>query len=157
MKPQINSPQGKNGLVLALSGGGAAGLAHIGAIQVLSENNIPVRAVVGTSIGAEIGAFMASGMPVDELVSLATAFDWKQTLQLFMPDLPTGGLVSGKKIMDFLNTELEHEASKISRRVFAAVTADLETGEQVVLHQGSLVDAATARVFQSLGLLHRIE
>jgi NTE family protein len=146
MKPQINSPQGKNGLVLALSGGGAAGLAHIGVIQVLSENGIPVRALVGTSIGAEIGAFIASGMPIDELVNLATDFDWKQTLQLFMPDLPTGGLVSGKKIMDFLNTKLGAHSIEDLPKGFAAVTTDLETGEQVVLSEGSLVDAVRASI-----------
>lgn len=146
MKPQINSAQGKNGLVLALSGGGAAGLAHIGVIQVLSENDIPVRAVVGTSIGAEIGAFIASGMPIDELVNLATDFDWKQTLQLFMPDLPTGGLVSGKKIMDFLNTKLGAHSIEDLPMGYAAVTTDLETGEQVVLDCGGLVDAVRASI-----------
>ncbi|MEX2164896.1 MAG: patatin-like phospholipase family protein [Sulfuricaulis sp.] len=146
MEPQNNPPHGKNGLVLALSGGGAAGLAHIGVIQVLAENDIPVRAVVGTSIGAEIGAFMASGMQVDELVSLATAFDWKQTLQLFMPDLPTGGLVSGKKIMDFLNTKLGKRHIESLHIGYAAITTDLETGEQVVLDCGGLVDAVRASI-----------
>ena len=74
MQPQENLSLGKSGLVLALSGGGAAGMAHIGVLQILEENAIPVRAMVGTSIGAEIGAFMASGMPINELASLATAF-----------------------------------------------------------------------------------
>ena len=92
------------GIVLALGGGGAAGLAHIGVLQVLNEARIPVRAVVGSSIGAEIGAFLAIGMPIDELAAMATAFDWKKTLQLFLPDLPTGGLISGVRIVDFLNS-----------------------------------------------------
>ena len=69
MQPQDNLSYGKSGIVLALSGGGAAGLAHIGVLQTLAENAIPVRAIVGTSIGAEIGAFTASGMPIAELVS----------------------------------------------------------------------------------------
>lgn len=146
MQPQNNFPHGKTGLVLALSGGGAAGLAHIGVIQLLAEHDIPVRAVVGTSIGAEIGAFAASGMPINELVSLATAFDWKQTLQLFMPDLPTGGLVSGKKIMDFLNTKLGAHNIEDLPMGYAAVTTDLETGEQVVLDRGGLVDAVRASI-----------
>jgi len=46
----------KQGIVLALGGGGARGLAHIGVIEVLEREHIPIRAVVGTSIGAEIGA-----------------------------------------------------------------------------------------------------
>ena len=50
------------GIVLALGGGGARGLAQIGVLQVLAANGISVRAVAGTSIGAEIGAFVACGM-----------------------------------------------------------------------------------------------
>jgi NTE family protein len=136
------------GLVLALGGGGARGLAHIGVLQVLEEEGIAVRAVVGTSVGAEVGAFLAVGMPMPKLVSLATSFDWKRTLQLFLPDLPTGGgLASGKNIMEFLNNGLGRE-----RRIedlsmgYAAVATDLDTGEQVVLDRGSLVDAVRASV-----------
>lgn len=132
--------------MLALSGGGAAGIAHIGVLQILEENAIPVRAMVGTSIGAEIGAFTASGMPINELASLATAFNWKQTLQLFMPDLPTGGLVSGRKIMDFLNTKLGVRNIEDLPMGYAVVTTDLETGEQVVLDSGGLVDAVRASI-----------
>ena len=146
MQPQDNFSHGKFGIVLALSGGGAAGLAHIGVIQTLMENAIPVRAIVGTSIGAEIGAFMASGVPIAELVSLATDFDWKQTLQLFMPDLPTGGMVSGRKIMDFLNTKLgAHDIEDLAMG-YAAVTTDLDTGEQVIVDRGGLVDAVRASI-----------
>ena len=54
----------RRGLVLALGGGGARGLAHVGVLEVLAEHDVPVRAVVGTSIGAEIGAFLAGGMSV---------------------------------------------------------------------------------------------
>lgn len=146
MQLQDNPSPDKSGLVLALSGGGAAGLAHIGVLQALAENAIPVRAVVGASIGAEIGAFKASGMPIAELVSLATDFDWKQTLQLFMPDLPTGGLVSGRKIMDFLNAKLGAHDIEDLPMGYAAVTTDLETGEQVIVDRGGLVDAVRASI-----------
>ncbi len=134
------------GIVLALGGGGARGVAHIGVLRALEERGIPVRAVVGTSIGAEIGAFAVSGMPVAELVELATAFDWKQTLQLFMPDLPAGGLVSGKRIMDFLRERLGTRRIEELALGYAAVGTDLETGEQVVLREGSLVDAVRASI-----------
>ncbi len=136
-----------HGLVLALGGGGARGLAHIGVLQVLEEEGIPVRAVAGTSVGAEVGAFLAVGMPMRELVSLAASFDWKRTLQLFLPDLPTGGLASGKNIMEFLNNGLGRERIIEELPIgFAAVAADLETGKQVVLDRGSLIDAVRASV-----------
>ena len=137
-----------HGLVLALGGGGAKGLAHIGVLQVLEEEAIPVRAIVGTSVGAEVGAFLAVGMPMSELVSLATSFDWKRTLQLFLPDLSTsGGFASGKNIMEFLSNGLGQgrviEALSIG---YAAVATDLETGKQVVLDRGSLIDAVRASI-----------
>jgi NTE family protein len=132
--------------VLALSGGGAAGLAHIGVLQVLGEEGLAVRAVVGTSIGAEIGGFFASGMPPDDLAALATGFDWKKVLQLFLPDLPAGGLISGIRIVDFLNSWIGNQQIEDLAVGFAAVAADLETGEQVVLDRGDLVEAVRAAI-----------
>ena len=136
----------KRALVLALGGGGARGLAHIGVLQELAAADIPVRAVVGTSIGAEIGAFLASGMPLDELEALATGFDWKQTLQLFLPDLPAGGLVSGRKIMDFLTERLGNRSIQDLAMGFAAIATDLDTGEEVVLDRGLLSEVVRASI-----------
>jgi NTE family protein len=134
------------GLVLALGGGGARGLAHIGVLQVLEEHRVPIQAVAGTSVGAEIGAFLASGMPAGEMVALATSFDWKLTLQLFFPDLPAGGLVSGKRILAWLGEKLGHALIEELPLAFAAVATDLERGEEVVLDRGPLVDAVRASV-----------
>lgn len=134
------------GVVLALGGGGAAGLAHIGVLQELRENNIPVRAIAGTSIGAEIGAFYAAGMPLEELVGIATGFDWKQTLGLFLPDLPTGGFVSGVRILEFLRRRLGERHIEDLAIGFVAVAADLESGAQVVIDRGDLVEAVRASV-----------
>ena len=134
------------GLVLALGGGGARGLAHIGVLQALAEHAIPVRAVVGTSIGAEIGAFLASGMPLDELTRLATGFDWKQTLLMFLPDLPAGGLTSGTNIVSFLRSRIGTRRIEELAMGYAAVAADLESGEEVVLDRGELVEAVRASI-----------
>jgi NTE family protein len=136
----------RTGLVLALGGGGARGLAHIGVLQVLEENAIPVRAIAGTSIGAEIGAFVASGMPINDLAAIALGFDWKQTLQLFMPDLPTGGLVSGVKIVDFLEGWLGMQHIQDLAMGYVAIATDLESGEQVVIDRGHLVRAVRASI-----------
>jgi len=141
-KQNTDSP----GLVLALGGGGARGLAHIGVLQVLEENHIPVRAVVGTSIGAQIGAFFASGVSPAQLVELSVEMDWKQTLQLFMPDMPGGGLCSGKRIMRFLATNLGDCAIEDLKTAYLAVATDLQTGEQIVLDQGPLTEAIRASI-----------
>ena len=68
------SPQ-KVGLVL--SGGGAKGLAHIGLIKVLEENNIPIDYIAGTSIGAIIGGLYASGFSPDDMYELFKSNDFK--------------------------------------------------------------------------------
>jgi NTE family protein len=105
-----------------------------------------VRAIAGTSIGAEIGAFAATGMPPAEMVELATSFDWKQTLQLFMPDLPTGGLVSGKNIVEFLEGRLGGHRIEDLSIGFVAIATDLATGEQTVIDRGGVVDAVRASI-----------
>ena len=65
----------KNGLVL--SGGGAPGIAHIGVLKALEENNIPVDYIAGTSIGAIIGGMYAMGLTPDEMVKVIKSNDFK--------------------------------------------------------------------------------
>ena len=59
------------GIGLALGGGFARGIAHIGVIKVLEEENIPIQFVAGTSVGALIGAAYCSGLCCDELEEIA--------------------------------------------------------------------------------------
>lgn len=136
----------ERGVVLALGGGGASGLAHIGVLAVLVEHGIAIRGIAGTSVGAEIGAFYAAGTTIDELTRLATDIDWKQTARLFLPDLPTGGLVSGSRIVGWLRRELGEQCIETLGLGFVAVTTDLERGEQVVIDRGDLVDAVRASI-----------
>ena len=65
---------------LVLSGGGARGAAHIGVIRLIEEMQIPVDYVVGTSMGAIIGALYAIGYTPDEMDSLMMTQDWKMLL-----------------------------------------------------------------------------
>jgi len=134
------------GIVLVLGGGGARGLAHIGVLEVLQEAEIPVRAVAGTSIGAEVGAFLAAGVPVREMRHIAMQTDWLQTMRLFTPDFAEGGISSGKGIRRFLKPYLDELQIEELAIGYVAVTTDLETGEQVVLNAGSLLDAVCASV-----------
>src|ERR1035437_7582557 len=62
---------------LVLSGGGAPGIAHIGLIKALEENNIPVDYIAGTSIGAIVGGMYAMGMTPDEMVEVIKSSDFK--------------------------------------------------------------------------------
>lgn len=134
------------GLVLALGAGGAAGLAHVGVLQVLVEHGIAVRAIVGSSIGAEIGAFYASGLGIDRITELATGFDWLETLQLFLPDLPAGGLVSGQHIVAFLHDVLGDAQVGTLSLPYLAIATDLVCGEQHLIEDGPVVDAVRASI-----------
>jgi NTE family protein len=76
--PDANAARPKIGLVLA--GGGAKGAAHIGVLQVLDELHVPVDCVVGTSMGALVGATFASGIPAPEIERSVLAIDWQRTV-----------------------------------------------------------------------------
>jgi len=78
--PRADTPrsvhEGRPRIGLALSGGGALGLAHVGVLQVLDELRIPIDAIAGTSMGAVVGALTALGMPPDEMQALFEETDW---------------------------------------------------------------------------------
>lgn len=61
---------------LALSGGGARGVAHLGVLRVLEENNIPIDYIAGTSMGAIVGGLYSSGLDTDEIEAALAAIDW---------------------------------------------------------------------------------
>jgi len=136
----------KQGMVLVLGGGGARGLAHLGVIEVLERENIPVRAVVGTSIGAEIGAFYASGTSVEEMKQLACRMDWISTMRLFTPDFAEAGFTGGKGIREYLSPFMADKAIENLPIAYAAVATDLATGEEVIIQEGNLLDAVRASI-----------
>lgn len=71
-------PSARPKIALVLSGGGARGAAHIGALRVLEEMRVPVDFVVGTSIGSIIGGLYATGWTPDEMERLLTTIDWNR-------------------------------------------------------------------------------
>ncbi len=81
---------------LVLSGGGARGLAHIGVIRALEEQNIKIHAIAGTSMGAIVGALYASGKTPDELEEIARTMDWSQAFS----DLPPRDRLSFRRKQD---------------------------------------------------------
>jgi len=72
----IQFQAGAQSVGLVLSGGGAKGMAHIGVIRVLEENNIPIDYIAGTSIGAIIGGLYAAGYSTDEMEELFKSDDF---------------------------------------------------------------------------------
>ena len=64
-------------IALALSGGAARGIAHVGVLRALTENKIPIDFVAGTSAGSLVGGALASGMSIDEIEALGRGLRWR--------------------------------------------------------------------------------
>ena len=127
---------------LALSGGAARGIAHVGVLRALEENNIPVDAIAGASAGALIGGCYASGLSIDELTSMARAFRWRKTSRFSFSRL---GLQTNAKMETFLREHLPVTRFEDLKIPFAAVTMDLHKGTAVVFRdQGDLPFAIRA-------------
>jgi len=173
-QPASSAPARRSRIGLALSGGAALGLAQIGVIQWLEENHIPVDRVAGTSMGSIIGVMYATGMSPTEMQKFAEGIDWNEALlaeptyrQLsyrrkqdrrdyqveaalgikhgvrgpngFNPGLGVGLLLdriafpeSGISSFDDLPIP------------FRCVATDMQSGDRVVLHDGSLPRAVRA-------------
>ncbi len=131
---------------LALGSGSARGLAHIGVIKVLEENHIPISMIAGTSMGSLIGALYASGLTGTELEEIACNTNLKTTSRLFMPTPSVQGLIDGNRISDFLVSLMGNRSFSSLKMPFAAVAADIERAEEVVITDGLLIEAIRASI-----------
>ena len=92
------SPAAAPRIGLALSGGGARGLAHVGVLKVLEELRVPVHCITGTSMGAIVGGAYASGSPAARLEQMVRQADWDN---VFRDRPPRAEIASRRKIDDY--------------------------------------------------------
>ena len=161
-------------VVLALSGGGVKGYAHIGVLEVLEREGVGIAGIVGTSMGSIVGSLYASGKTAAELDSIvrdvnlaelvtATGGNYfnvsekmNRDVSMIRPEMHMNnqnklvgplGLVAGTAVLEYIAQLLSHVTVTDFRRLpipFAAVATDLVTGEKVVLRRGSLASAVRA-------------
>lgn len=132
---------------LALSGGAAFGLAHIGVIKVLEKENINIDLVAGTSMGAFIGGLWASGVSVAGLEKIALGFRNKlRVLRLFDFVFPRRGLILGKYILKLLRKHLKVKTFQELKIPFLTVACDLESRQEVIFDEGDLAIAIRASI-----------
>lgn len=124
-------------IALVLGGGAARGLAHIGVLEVLEREGIPVDYLVGSSMGGLIGALHASGLRAAEIVEVASHFRFPSW---FVP----GWTLSWERIFRSAATELAGLTFDEALRPMALVAVDVESGKQVVLRSGELLLAVKA-------------
>ena len=130
----------KNGKVaLCLSGGGARGFAHVGAIQALMEENIHFDLVAGTSAGALVGSLYAGGIKPKEIMNYAQNLDLKDVKSGFILK-PDSAENIAKLVSHFLGEKTFDQLDK----PFYAVATDLVTARQVVLDSGNVATAVSA-------------
>jgi NTE family protein len=149
---------------LALGGGGARGYAHLGIIRTLRKHNVPIDVIAGTSMGAVIGGAFACGVDLTKLERIIKSLDLNRMLRF--PKSSLRGLVGNtaseylikrrdwrrqdlegtKAIIEFFNLFTRGKSfSELTTR-FAVVTVDIDTGEEVVLQEGSVSRAVAAGI-----------
>lgn len=123
---------------LALGGGAAKGLAHIGVLKGVEEDGLEVAAIAGTSMGSIIGAMAAQGLRAREMEGLFRAIDWVRLGRIMVTS------VSGAAFHDMLRESFGGIVIDDLEIAYAAVCADLDTGEMIVLDSGDLAEAVCA-------------
>jgi len=127
---------------LALGSGGARGIAHIGVLQVLEENNVPIHMVSGCSIGSIVGSIYAAGTDLRLLVKLILSLTARDIMD---PGIPgKGGLLQGNKMEEMVRV-LTHDKDIGQTRIpFYCTAVDLESGQLHVFTKGKIARAVRA-------------
>ena len=128
---------------LVLSSGGLKGLAHIGVIETLIKNDIPIDYITGTSIGALLGGHYALYKNLDKTNELITGKHREQFACFFDLGLK-GGLVKGDKVKKMLDTWFNGKKFEDTMIPFKAVATDITTGQPHIFSKGPLVEGVQA-------------
>jgi NTE family protein len=134
-------PASRAGIGLALGGGFARGLAHLGVLQVLEQNHIPIACIAGTSVGSILGAAYASGAPLARIIATCRTLRFRDIGSWRVSRL---GLASNHRLGDLITRVFDSKHFEDLQIPMAVVATDLNTGEPVVLTHGNLVDAIRA-------------
>ncbi len=126
---------------LALSGGVARGVVHVGVLQVLEKAGIPIDYVAGTSAGSIVGAAYCAGIPVKEILEKAGSMGWRQMARIKWPGQ---GIVSFERLERWIEKLIGDVDIRDLAIPLAVVATDLKTGEAVALRSGRLATAVRA-------------
>ncbi len=133
----------KTKIGLALGGGAARGWAHIGVIKALVEAGIKPDIIVGTSIGAVVGACYAGGH-LDSLEKFARGLTRRRVFGYLDFNFAGTGLINGQRLCDQLEQHLGHLNVEDMKPRFTAVATEIGTGHEIWLSRGPLVEAVRA-------------
>ncbi|MBR9690238.1 patatin family protein [Candidatus Woesearchaeota archaeon] len=145
---------------VALGGGGAKGISHIGVIEAFIEKDIPIDYIAGTSMGSVVAAYYALNLEIKGLEGFLLGLGKKGVFKLIDFSLPKKGLISGDKLFEFLKMLVENKDFKNTKIPLKIVATDLLTGEEVILSKGPIAKAIRASIsvpgiFEPASLLGR--
>ncbi len=137
----------KRKIGLALGSGAVRGLAHIGVLEVLETEGIPIDMIAGTSTGAAIGALYAQGKSASVIKSTALDLSWRRLASMIDLTLPKTGFISGKRIKHWLELVIGRDIEFSDLGIpLACVATDIMTGEEIVLDHGSVLEGVRASI-----------
>lgn len=125
---------------IALSGGGARGISHLGVLKALEENGIRPDIVSGTSAGAIVGGFYCAGFSPEETLKIIIKTNM---LSIFKPAFSWKGLLSMDKLANILKTHLPNSFEELSKPLIVAAT-DISAGKTTYFDKGDLRNAILA-------------
>lgn len=131
----------KKKVILVLGGGSARGIAHIGVLKVFEREKIPIDRIIGTSMGALIGGAYAVGISPEEMEKKAKAVSINKLLD---PTVPKMGLLAGERLQETIRTLLDDKKFDDCKIPFAAVTTDIETGQEIIHQSGDMTRVVRA-------------
>jgi NTE family protein len=126
---------------LALGGGFARGFAHLGVLQVLEQNHIPISHIAGTSVGSILGAAYASGTPLARIIATCRTLRFCDIARWRVSRL---GLASNQRLAGLIERVFESRQFEDLRIPMAVVATDLTSGDPVVFTHGNLIEAIRA-------------
>lgn len=128
-------------VALALGGGVARGVAHVGVLQALVEHGIPIHLVAGTSAGSLVGAMYCAGLDPAAIQRAAGSLNWRGLVRL---NLRRHGLLDAEGLERFLHDTVGDLEFSHLRVPFVAVATDLISGDEVLLTEGRVSTAVRA-------------
>lgn len=131
------------GLGLALGGGAARGMAHIGVLAVLKREGINVDYLAGTSMGAVVAAVYAVGTDPNYLARLAEKLRWETLVDIRLNKI---GLISGEKIEQVIKVLTKNRNFEDLQMPLAIIAADLGSGDPVIFRSGPVYSAVRASI-----------
>jgi len=126
---------------LALSGGAARGIAHVGVLKYLEERSLRPACIAGTSAGSIVGSLYCSGKTVNQLVEIASTMSWKDMLSF---SFPRKGLIDSSRLLKILKEHLGDITFTDLDIPLVVNAVDLSSGEEVVIEKGPVAESVQA-------------